>query len=274
MMTVSRNKLDKSDIRKLGLLSMLEQVCFSFERMQAPGFCWGMIPGFKKIYGDNKEEIAKAMVNNLGFFNTEPHMATFLQGLTLSLEEAGQDREMIKRINAGLFGPLAGVGDAVFWFTMLPISGAISCSLAGQGNPVGPIIFIAIWMFLAFSRIWFASLGYNLGVRAVEMISENVAAITKAAGILGVTVVGGLIPSYISFSLAWAPELPVIGPFSIQENIFDVIFPNILPLGLVFFFYWLFKSKKANAIVLIVGIIVACVVLAFLGSLNDFLVII
>ncbi len=274
MMAVSRNKLDKSDITKLGFLSLLEQVAFSFERMQAPGFCWGMIPGFKKIYGDNKEEIAKAMTNNLGFINTEPHMATFLQGLTLSLEESGQDREMIKRINAGLFGPLAGVGDAIFWFTLLPISGAIACSLAGQGNPIGPVIFIVIWIIAAMTRIWFGRMGYNLGVRAVDMISENAAAITKAAGILGVTVIGGLIPSYIGFELAWAPELPEIGAFSIQENIFNVIFPNLLPLLLVFLFFWLFRKKKVSTIALIVGIIVVCVALAFLGTLSDFLAII
>ncbi len=85
----------------MSLLSILEQSCFSFERMQAPGFVLGMIPGFKKIYGDQKEEVAAAMQNNMDFINTEPHMATFLQGLILSLEENGQDRALIKNIKTG-----------------------------------------------------------------------------------------------------------------------------------------------------------------------------
>ena len=88
-MAVSREKLTKKDIDKMSLLSILEQSCFSFERMQAPGFVLCMIPGFKKIYGDQKEEVAAAMQNNMDFINTEPHMATFLQGLILSLEENG-----------------------------------------------------------------------------------------------------------------------------------------------------------------------------------------
>ena len=87
-MTVSRNKLTKQDITKMSILSFFEQICFSFERMQAPGFCWGLIPGLKKIYGDQKDEISAAMQANMDFVNTEPHMATFLQGLILSLEES------------------------------------------------------------------------------------------------------------------------------------------------------------------------------------------
>jgi len=33
-----------------------------------------MAPYFKKIYGNNKKEIAAAMTDNIDFFNTEMHM--------------------------------------------------------------------------------------------------------------------------------------------------------------------------------------------------------
>ena len=36
---------------------------------------------FRKIHGDNNEEMAAALKNNLDFINTEPHMAAILQGL-------------------------------------------------------------------------------------------------------------------------------------------------------------------------------------------------
>ncbi|MDR1794056.1 MAG: PTS system mannose/fructose/sorbose family transporter subunit IID [Erysipelotrichaceae bacterium] len=261
-MTVSRNKLDRKDIDKMGLLSILEQSCFSFERMQAPGFVYGMIPGFKKIYGDNTEEIAKAMSNNMDFINTEPHMATFLQGLVLSLEEAGQERELIKNIKTGLFGPLAGLGDAIFWFTLLPISAAICCSLSSQGSVFGPILYIIIWGISCFSRIWFARFGYKLGVGAIEIISANAAAISKAAGILGVMVVGGLIPSYISF--AFSESFVAAGGVSVQ-GVFDGILPNILPLGFVFLLYWAFRKKGVNTLLLIVLVIVFSIIASYLG---------
>ena len=103
---MASNKITKKDLNEMAVRSMAEQCCFSFERMQAVGFCYGMTKCFRKIHGDNNEEMAAAMANNLDFINTEPHMAAILQGLIVSMEEAGQDREMIHSLKTGLFGPI------------------------------------------------------------------------------------------------------------------------------------------------------------------------
>ena len=79
---------------------------------------------------------------------------------------------------------------------------------------------------------------------------------------LGVMVVGGLIPSYVSF--AFPESLVVAGGVSIQ-GIFDSIMPNILPLGFVFLLYWLFKKKNVNTIKLILLVIAVSILLSFLG---------
>ena len=207
-------------------------------------------------------DLAAAMENNLDFINTEPHMAAILQGLIVSMEEAGQDREMIHSLKTGLFGPLAGLGDAIWWYTAMPIIASICCSLATQNNVLGPIFYILFWALTAiFSRIWFVRLGYNAGVSSIKFIGDNAAYISKAAGILGVMVVGGLIPSYVSFAF---PETLVISSVSVQ-GIFDSIMPNILPLGFVFLLYWLFKKKNVNTMKLILLVIALSVVLSFLG---------
>ena len=39
-------------------------------------------------------------------------------------------------------GPLGGIGDAIFWFTVLPIVAGIAASMAIEGSIVGPIIFL------------------------------------------------------------------------------------------------------------------------------------
>ena len=80
-------RLTKADIDKMSLYSCIEQSAFSFERMQAMGFTESMLPAFKKMYGDSKEDISEFMTYNMEFMNTEPHMATFLMGLILSMEE-------------------------------------------------------------------------------------------------------------------------------------------------------------------------------------------
>lgn len=258
-----RGTLTKKDINNMAMLSMLEQASFSFERMQAPGFTMSMLPAFKKIYGESVEDTKEFMTYNMEFINTEPHMATFLMGLILSMEEHGEDRKLIEGIRNGLFGPFAGLGDAIFWFTLLPISAAICCSLAQDGSVLGPILYIAIWAVAAFSRIWFAQLGYSIGAKAVSKISEQSKYLTKAAGILGVMVVGGLIPSYIS--LGFSEELTYGLAGDTVQGIFDGIIPNLLPLCAVFVVYWLFSKKRANVLAIILGIIVISILLAFLG---------
>ena len=109
----SENKITKKDLNKMALMSLFEQSCFSFERMQAVGFAWGMSGCFRRIFKDNNEEMAKALQNNLDFINTEPHMAAILQGLIVSMEESGQDRELIHSIittsrTGGILSPYKG----------------------------------------------------------------------------------------------------------------------------------------------------------------------
>lgn len=257
------SKITKKDLDKMAFMSLFEQACFSFERMQAVGFCWGMSDCFRKIFGDDNKEMGEALQNNLDFINTEPHMAAILQGLVVSMEEAGQDRALIKSLKTGLFGPLAGLGDAIWWYTAMPIIAAICCSLAGQGSVLGPIMYIAFWFITAIiSRIWFVRMGYNAGLNAVKFIGDNAGALTKAAGIMGVMVVGGLIPSYVT--LAFPESLVVAGNVSIQ-GIFDSIMPSILPLGFVFALYWLFKKKNVNTIKLIIAVIIFSILLSVLG---------
>ena len=97
------SKITKKDLHNMAWRSMAEQCCFSFERMQAVGFCWGMTKCFRKIHGDNNKEMAEAMAINMDFINTEPHMAAILQGLIVSMEERGQDRSLIHGLKTGLF---------------------------------------------------------------------------------------------------------------------------------------------------------------------------
>ena len=77
---MASNKITKKDLNEMAVRSMAEQCCFSFERMQAVGFCYGMTKCFRKIHGDNNEEMAAAMAHNLDFINNEPHLADRLHG--------------------------------------------------------------------------------------------------------------------------------------------------------------------------------------------------
>lgn len=255
--------LTKSDITKLGLRSSFLQASFNYERMQAGGFLVSQLPALKKIYKDDKEGLSASMKDNLEFINTHPNFVGFLMGLLISLEEKKEDRGLIKGLKVALFGPLAGIGDALFWFTLLPIMAGVCSSLAMEGSIAGPILFFLVYLSIFLLRIVWTHLGYDLGVKAIEKIKTGTQAISKAATILGVTVIGGLIASYIHISLA--PQIVVNAQktVSIQKDFIDKIFPNILPLAYVLLMYYLLKKKKVQPVILI------CITFAFaiLGSL-------
>lgn len=69
-------------------------------------------------------------------------------GLLISMEEKGENRDTIKGLKVALFGPIAGIGDAIFWFTLLPIMAGICSSFASQGNLLGPILFFAVYLLI------------------------------------------------------------------------------------------------------------------------------
>ena len=101
------SEISKKDITRLGFRSSLLQASFNYERMQAGGFTWAMLPILKKIYKDDKPGLSAAMKDNLEFINTHPNLVGFLMGLLISMEEKGENRDTIKGLKVALFGPIA-----------------------------------------------------------------------------------------------------------------------------------------------------------------------
>lgn len=264
---MSASKLTKRDITMLGVRSSFLQASFNYERMQSCGFTWSMTPILKKIYHDDQEALSGALTDNLEFINTHPNLVGFLMGLMVSLEEGGASREMIKGLKLALFGPIAGIGDAIFWFTILPIVAGISCSFASQGSLLGPIIFFGTYVAIWVLRIVWTHLGYRLGTKSIDIITENSDILANAATILGVTVIGALIASYVSVHLL--PVIHVDGGIkvAVQTQFFDKIFPNLLPMAITLLCFWLLKKKQVSPIVLILGIIILSILAAWIGLL-------
>lgn len=63
-------KLTQSDIRGVFLRSNLLQGSWNFERMQALGFCYSMVPVIRRLYPENNDERKQAIKRHLEFFNT------------------------------------------------------------------------------------------------------------------------------------------------------------------------------------------------------------
>lgn len=266
-MSESKRILTDKDITKLGIRSSLLQASFNYERMQAGGWTWAQLPLLKKIYADDPEGLKAAMHDNLEFINTHPNLVGFLMGLLMSLEESGEDRNLIKGLKVALFGPIAGIGDAIFWFTLLPIVAGISCSFAAEGNVLGPIIFFSVYVCVFALRIVWTKAGYRLGVKAIEKLKDNADMISNSATILGITVIGALIASYVSISVASVITVSGGIEVQVQEAFFDKIFPNLLPMCWTLFIFYLLKKKQVSPVVLICMTIVLAIAGSFFGIL-------
>lgn len=219
---------------------------WNYEKMQGLGYLYSIYPFLEKKYAKPEEQKDAAKVHSQ-FFNTNNTMAPGILGVNIALEEqtglAGKDA--IAGIKTGLMGPLAGIGDTLFFVIPTTIIGSVASYLALQGNPVG----LVLWLLFALVRMLFMrfsiSTGYQEGVNLLGSLTNNLNKITRAANILGLTVIGALIPSVVKANLNFEFSY---GEVSLKlQSIADQIMPGLIPLLVVGFTYWLLGLKKMNS---------------------------
>ena len=291
-MAENKIKLTKADRRSVMLRSQFLQGSWNYERMQNRGWAYALIPALKKLY-PNKEDASEALKRHLEFFNTHPYIAAPILGVTLALEEEKAngvkiEDSAIQGVKIGMMGPLAGIGDPVFWFTVRPILGAIAASLAAGGSIIAPLFFFIVWNAIRMGFLWYTQeFGYQKGTEITQDLSGGMLqTITKGASILGMFVMGILVQRWTSINFPMIvskvplsegafvnfPEGQVNGAelqkilgelasgvsltpekvTTLQDNLNQLI-PGFAALLLTFLCMWLLK-KKVNPIAIIFGL--------------------
>lgn len=200
-------QLTQADRKKVWWRSTFLQGSWNYERMQNLGWAYALIPAIKRLY-QTKEEQAAALERHLEFFNTHPYVAAPIMGVTLALEEerangAEIDDTAIQGVKIGMMGPLAGIGDPVFWFTLRPILGSLGASIAlAGGNILGPIIFFVGWNLIRMAFLWYTlEFGYKAGSEITKDLSGGILQdITKGASILGMFILAVLVQRWVNIS--------------------------------------------------------------------------
>ena len=229
-MAENKIHLTRSDRLKVMWRSMLLQGSWNYERMQNGGWCYSLIPALRKLY-PNKEDQKAALQRHLVFFNTHPYLASPILGVTLALEEEkanGKEIEdqAIQGVKVGMMGPLAGVGDPVFWYTVRPIVGSLGASLAAQGNILGPILFFIVWNLIRIAFLWYSQeFGYRVGSEITKDLSGGLMGkVTRGASMMGMFVLGALIERWVTINFK-----PVVSTSPLQKGAY--IDWNALPKG-------------------------------------------
>lgn len=198
--------LTKQDRKKVWWRHQFLQGSWNYERMQNGGWCYSIIPAIKKLY-KTEEDRAAALKRHLEFYNTHPYVSAPVMGVTLALEEERAngmpvDDQTVQGVKVGMMGPLAGVGDPVFWFTVRPILGALGASLALSGSIVGPLLFFVVWNLIRIAFLWYTQeFGYKVGTSiAKDMSGGLLGKVTEGASILGMFIIGALVQRWVSIS--------------------------------------------------------------------------
>ncbi|EPE6253657.1 PTS N-acetylgalactosamine transporter subunit IID [Enterobacter hormaechei] len=258
-------ELTKKDINRVAWRSMLLQASFNYERMQASGWLYGLLPALKKIH-TNKRDLARAMKGHMGFFNTHPFLVTFVIGIILAMERSKQDVNSIQSTKIAVGAPLGGIGDAMFWLTLLPICGGIGASLALQGSILGAVVFIVLFNVVHLGlRFGLAHYAYRMGVAAIPLIKANTKKVGHAASIVGMTVIGALVATYVRLNTTLeikAGDAVV----KLQTDVIDKLMPAFLPLVYTLTMFWL--VRRGWSPLRLIGI---TVVLGVVGKFCHFL---
>ena len=256
--------LTKGDILSTYFRSTFLLGSFNFERMQSMGFCVSMIPTIKRLYS-KKEDQAAALKRHLEFFNTQPWVGSAIMGVTAAMEQERAngandvDDAAISGVKVGLMGPLAGVGDPIFWGTLRPVLAALGAGIALTGSILGPLLFfILINVIRAVTRWYGFKYGYEKGTEIVsDMGGGRLQKITQGASILGLFVMGSLVSKWTSINVPleltrYKNQLGEEVVVTLQGVLNDLL-PGLLALLLTFLCMYLLR-KKVNAMVIIFGL--------------------
>ncbi|QIQ21037.1 PTS system mannose/fructose/sorbose family transporter subunit IID [Zophobihabitans entericus] len=257
--------LTKGEINRMAFRSLALQASFNYERMQAGGWLYTILPMLRKIH-KNPEDLKNSMHMHMEFINVHPFDVTFLSGLVLAMERGKENISTIRAVKVALMGPLGGIGDALFWLTLLPICAGIGASLALEGSLFGPILFLLMFNIAHFGlRFGLAHYGYNAGTSALPLLKANTKRISHAASIVGMTVIGALVASYVRLSTTLTIDAGQ-AHVALQTDVFDKLMPNLLPLGFTLLVYSLMKRNFSP-----VKLIGLTVVFGVVGKLIGFL---
>lgn len=267
---MNKGTLTSKELRSIFWRSFALQGAFNYERMQNIGYAYSMIPAIKKIY-QNKDDQVSALNRHLEFFNTTPAVVPIILGISSAMEEENSknenfDVDSINAVKASLMGPLAGIGDSIFWGTLRVIAAGIGVSLATQGSILGPLLFFIIYNIPnILIRIFGLKYGYQIGITSLERIQREglMDQIMSIASIIGLSVVGGMVATMINITtpLQWN----IGGAEIILQDILDQIFPQLLPLLFTFGVYYLIKRFSVTKVT--IGILLLGILLHVIGIL-------
>lgn len=270
MTKIEMTAQDKKLTKRMFWRNMFLGFNMSYTRQQGVAWDWVHAPIYREIYKDDAQ-FWEAMKRNMEFYNITPNMNGMVSGLAISMEEENAkapkgtfDTAGISGMKIGLMGPMAGIGDTFFSGVWALIIMGIAISFAKQGNLIVAALPLIALIPNLLVRYYGQKFGYKLGTKYIQKAVENgvMAMFTKAASIVGVTVVGGMIATLVKVPVIFKTKIN--GTVFELQKVLDQILPNMLPLLLALGCFWLLR-KNVGPVKVLIGVVVLGFALTFLG---------
>lgn len=236
------------------------QISWNYERMQALGFCWAMVPVLRRLFPDNAE-FSAGLQRHLVFFNTSPIVGgPLILGSTVAMEEAGSATSA-EGVKVAMMGPMAGIGDTLTFALYNSIIFTLGASYALQGKIFGPIM-VAVLVLIPYLlvRRWQFTLGYTQGKNLVTRLATGaLERLNEGATVLGLIVLGGFIPSIVKVvtTITYKQGITtttntgatqrVTQQVHVQDQL-DTILPFMLPVAVTALVYVMLRKFNLNPI--------------------------
>lgn len=263
--------LTKEEIKLLRELRIRTWVChmsWTNSRIHGTACGWALYPFINYLYPnpEDKEKKMEALRRETkAYFCMTPQINTLPISIFAAMEKEAAinpdfDPAVIDAVKASIQGPLAGIGDSFFWVTWRTIVTGLCVSLVANSNPIGFILWAVLMILPAMlTRGYFTFAGYKMGTGFISKFFESglLGIITKAASVVGLIMLGGMVASTVSVPIS--AVLNFGGAEIAVYDIFNSLIPGLLELALTLFILKLVKEKKN--ILLIIAIIFAVSIL-------------
>lgn len=246
---MNSKEIGKQDLKKVNLRYMFGgQLGWNYERMMNVAYLHAVLPALKKLYGDNPKELREMLEMENQFYNTSPFLSAFITGIDLSLQnkDGSKSKGAVAALKTSMMGPFAAVGDSLFGAVIPTILGSLAAYMGLKGNPIGVILWLILAVIIWGLRYFELPMAYKQGEKLINGVGDLLNNLTDAATLLGIVVIGGLIPTVVNVIV---PLKVVIGKkaLSLQTDMLDQILPAMVPIALVALAYWLLGRKHMNS---------------------------
>lgn len=251
--------LTKKDLNRCGRRWCLNVNTFNYETQLGASAAFAEAKALRKIYPDD-DDYQKSMLNQFKYYNTMPYLSNLLLSAGLAMEDQDglEALDAVQSLKVGLMGPLAGIGDSLGWVLLPTIFGSLAGYMGQKGNPVGLIIWTLLYLVFWVWRTTWWNYGYKMGATFISNVGTQLNAFTEAASILGLFVVGAMIPTTVVVNTGLKFNYGDVS-LAVQTDVLDAIFPCMLPALVTWLVYVLLKKGVKMTYIILGILVIGCI---------------